>query len=760
MTTNSEISVLCTVTGHPDVFETVTFDPDGNYSGRDLVAAVQRCHNGQCDCATVLQDAWKVHLQHSDDLGLQLTSRQLENDPDTSFIDPLDRLSLHFPKQPNLDLVSIVCEAVSPPSPSSSSSSSGSKRSWSGSDDSESSFKQARTQSPSSAFQRLHDHTSSRFDSHPILPSESWDFPDFCTQSEVAFVDKTHNILGLSERYRHLLLRPPRFGKTTLLTTLVQYYDIHKAEEFSDDFGSLLVATTHSPHSHPPPPNRHLCLVFAFPVTSVQLDVARITYYVKDRILSDVESFLSEYAAELRVPDVQTFVQTHGDDLLKQTLDLAKKEGYTLFVGVDNYDAPNISRFFAHLYPLGSPDNFATRQVIETLLDQCLWAPLYMASDVIDKLFVTGTFLLQSSTLVHLDKLALTALPSSMYPCGFTEHESIDLSQLVLDEPPAILELRRLYGHYSFLDHTVPSECLLHPQRLISRLSESTRYSQQDTTSFHILSALFKVLPEDSHAIGTATVHGLIHLLATGAMEVVQEIGAPINVDDATVTWSILYYLGALTCDRWSKSTLRLTNDSIFSLIRSRISAVLYDRYDLGGSIFWTFHESTQAPIEVCDGALTDLLRDQSKRSYGSNHEPDLRGVLGLVLSNAHCTDTLDGSADLFGSQADSTRIMLKTSNDEAHTLELKTLSLLGMWRGQNPNEPDPSTSALQEFHEELIDDEISHLLGRPYAEWVSDLSATRIVSVQSFTDPDPDVPLMLAIGGAHIIMRTLDVRV
>ncbi|KAJ7030434.1 hypothetical protein C8F04DRAFT_1113659 [Mycena alexandri] len=751
MTTETEISVLCAIAGHANIFESVSFTAADRYSGQDLVAEVQSRHNEQCDCATVVQDAWKVKLEYSDDLGLHITRDKLEKDPATSFIEPSDFLSKHFPTQPDMELVSIICEGVLPPSPSSASFSS--KRSWTVSDascDSEPSPKRSKTQSRSPGSERLPRRDSYPVDTYPMLPSGVYNFANFRTDTTVAFVDKTQSVIHLSKPHRYLVLRPPRFGKTTLLTMLVRYHDIHERERFSTDFGTLLVATSRPADG--PVPNQHLCLLFSLSTTFLQLEDAEVLYYIKRKITFAVHLFLLKYTTELQLPDVNAFVHTHGDDLLKNTLELVGRRGYTLFVGVDNYDALNIDRFFCHLFDSENSKN-TSRVTVESLMEKVLWSPLQAASNVIAQLVVTGTFLLQSPALPNLAKLALTPPPSIALPCGFTEAETIDFSQLVLTEPPNIVELRRFYGYYSFVDHTEGSPYLIHPQRLISRLSESMRFPVQDELSFHLLSRVCNVLPEDSTNVDAATLNGLIHLLATGAMEV--EIGPPINVDDRTVTWSILYYLGALTCHRGSTTKLRLTNNGILTLIRSRLNSILYDGYDLG-SIFSTFHRCTPPEVKLCDGALTNFLRDQSQRAHGRRHEPDLRGILGLFLSHPRCLDSLVGGTDLFDPYEGVDRIEIRHSDATVGAFELKTLTLLGMWRGQNPNDLEPPISVLQKFHQELIDDDVTHLLERPY---MASLEAFKIEPVRTFTDPTPDVPLLLAVGGAHVLMRTLDGR-
>lgn len=57
------------------------------------------------------------------------------------------------------------------------------------------------------------------------------------------FVDKTKYIelLEGTQDYSYMFLRPSRFGKSTFLNTLCQYYDIAEAETWKGVFGGLYI---------------------------------------------------------------------------------------------------------------------------------------------------------------------------------------------------------------------------------------------------------------------------------------------------------------------------------------------------------------------------------------------------------------------------------------------------------------------------------------------------------------------------------------
>jgi hypothetical protein len=155
---------------------------------------------------------------------------------------------------------------------------------------------------------------------------------------------------------------------------------------------------------------------------------------------------------------------------------------------------------------------------------------------------------------------------------------------------------------------------------------------------------------------------------------------------------------------------------------------------------------------------LTEVLRDQTARSFGRSHEPDLRGIFELVLGNTVCGEPkcIIGPLELFSTTGVS-RVKMRDPTDDTKKIrhwELRTLTLLGLWRATNANDAKPTAEALRKLHEELIQDDEEHLLARPYAVWSSTRNAMETVLVRSFVEAEPGTPMFLAVGGARVLMR------
>ncbi|KAJ7739026.1 hypothetical protein DFH07DRAFT_79392 [Mycena maculata] len=588
----------------------------------------------------------------------------------------------------------------------------------------------------------------------PRLPKFQDDFQDFCRHPGPAFVDKTRCLFELPDQFRYLLLRPPTFGKTAFLSTMTHFYDLHGAEQFTEHFGSLAVATeaSHAVPRH----NQHLCLSLPLSDVYVYVDVEELAADLAISFFTKLQLFLVEYATELKLSAPETYLADEDSDVFGKVFDVVKASGHTLFVSIDAYDAPLLS---GSLGPLRHPtryQKYVRPQDIEHLLDSCLWHPLLAGSEVIDKFFVTGTLSLQSPAFKNL-QLSVPDLPLC---CGFTEQEALQFARSILDETtPEKADLHRLCGDYLFPSHAAGAdfdEPVLHPQRLISRISEISSGRPQDNDySFQLLSDLLQLLPAESDVPNAATLNGLVELLATGVVEVDGPFDTAIDLDGSSVSWSALRHAGALTYDHGSRSTLRVASSEVLSLIHSRIDDLVNERHELGNRCLTTLYNyDLQGDPNPFLELLSVVLRDQMQRSLGKTHEPDLRGILELVIRNSHCAPD-EHPTDFILLTADVTCVPIAVYRPNlVQHWELKTLTLLEMWRATNLNDEEPTVEALQKLHEELTHDDDDQLLARPYRVWSPSLNAMETVAVGSFFDPEPENPQFVAVGGARVLRR------
>ncbi|KAJ6489588.1 hypothetical protein C8R47DRAFT_1195973 [Mycena vitilis] len=580
------------------------------------------------------------------------------------------------------------------------------------------------------------------------LPRHFDAFLDFRTRPDLEFVDKTRCILDLPDRFRYLLLRPPRFGKTTFMSTLAKYYDVGEADQFAEYFGPLEVVSLAPGTIHPH--SQHLCLSFTLSDIRVYSDITDVAFQLDSKISYAMGAFLVRYSSQLDLAHPQDFLGDRSGDIIAQVFNRVRAFDYTLFVVVDGYDAPTRSRSLDRCFP--AEKTIPDVREIERLLHSCLWAPLLAGSDIIDKLFVTGTVSVSSA---GLDALHLSIIPPELHSCcGFTEPQALEYARLILGKTPDAEDLRRSCGTYAFLPQSAGGgtvEPVLHPQRLIHRilqLAHAHPYTKDD--SFELLSDIFKLLPEQSDIPGAASKDSLIQLLAAGAVDC--EMDSAFGFDTAVLTCKALYYAGALTCD--SHGNLRIAGAPVLALIHSCVDINFSDRQELWVvSAAWRNYH-LDGDIQPFLDCMSEILFDLTLRSLGKKHEPNLRGVFELVIRNRDMN--FDRLADpIVLLPPDVTRVEIPAyDSDQVHVWELKTVTLRGLWHATNLNDDEPTIEALEALHQELIYLDEDELLQRPYRVWSPTLNAMETALVSSFFDPEPEVPQFLAIGGVRILMR------
>ncbi len=153
------------------------------------------------------------------------------------------------------------------------------------------------------------------------------------------YVDKTPfipHIEGIDEAHI-IFLRPRRFGKSTLISLLRNYYDIALTDQFDTRFGGLWI------HQHPTP-NRNKYLVLTLDLSPVDTvgDIKAICTSFAIQVKAAVEMFISRYTAMIpNLAMVEPMVYSDSEDmagLMTKLLTTIEKAGHHLYLLIDEYD--------------------------------------------------------------------------------------------------------------------------------------------------------------------------------------------------------------------------------------------------------------------------------------------------------------------------------------------------------------------------------------------------------------------------------------
>jgi hypothetical protein len=123
-----------------------------------------------------------------------------------------------------------------------------------------------------------------------------------------------------------MFLRPRRWGKSTFLQTLADYYDKTKADAFNDTFGQLYIGKK---------PTRYrsslLVLLFDFSTISTLDTLQETRREFNDTINLALEGFLTNSAKFLGNPDKVTLIKESGAQSLRRVLVSALPVNWTFY---------------------------------------------------------------------------------------------------------------------------------------------------------------------------------------------------------------------------------------------------------------------------------------------------------------------------------------------------------------------------------------------------------------------------------------------
>jgi hypothetical protein len=147
------------------------------------------------------------------------------------------------------------------------------------------------------------------------------------------YVDKTHYIPQIESAGKFLfMIRPRRFGKSSLLTMLECYYDIARADEFEALFANTYI------QEHPTPEkNAYLILKFNFSKVSSNIDEVEASFqeYIDGCLFFFCEKYRHLFE-DRYISMMETKKTPHGK--LEFLLTYIGTKGLKLYVLIDEYD--------------------------------------------------------------------------------------------------------------------------------------------------------------------------------------------------------------------------------------------------------------------------------------------------------------------------------------------------------------------------------------------------------------------------------------
>lgn len=267
------------------------------------------------------------------------------------------------------------------------------------------------------------------------------------------YIDRTDRIRLIEETGNQLLfLRPRRFGKSLWLSTLENYYDVARADEFETLFGRLAIG-----HNPTPRHNQYFVMTWDFSVVDPQGEAEQIRGSLHRYLNGRIKDFAVYYRAllpgEIQIEPLDALAS------FQSLLTTVRQTSYRLYLLIDEYDN------FANEVMMGARPG-GKRRYTDLLYGEGALKALFKAVKSastgrgLERVFITGVSPVVLSDITSGYNVAENVYlrPELNDLCGFRESEIADaMTEIaeeceVLDEKAAeaMTMMRTFYNGYCF----------------------------------------------------------------------------------------------------------------------------------------------------------------------------------------------------------------------------------------------------------------------------------------------------------------------
>jgi hypothetical protein len=399
------------------------------------------------------------------------------------------------------------------------------------------------------------------------LPYGNSDFKDIITQN-YAYIDKTRFIEDLEKESNrnHFFIRPRKFGKSLFLTTLMNYYDIDRKDEFELLFGNLYIG------KHPTPErNTYAILEFDFSGLNTS-DEKSFKESFSEKVQQSVQLFLERY--KQIIPKSEYLIQQIDEKkapnigVLGIAFNAALIEKIKIYLIIDEYD-----HFANDLISMGTSEgeNFYNKMVTANGLVRDFYERIKEAtkSSIVYRTFITGISPVMLDDLTSGYNIAeiLTLNPAYNEMLGFTQSEVETLMKETGVEPELInVDMEAYYNGYLF--HEDGKNTVYNPAMILYFFKQirKERKPPKNILDLNLRTdyGRLKRLTQNEKNCET-----LLKIMKDGT--IVSEIMEKFSIDmlnDESYFISLLFYMGMLTIHEpyLMKVSLRIPNYSIKTL--------------------------------------------------------------------------------------------------------------------------------------------------------------------------------------------------
>jgi len=268
------------------------------------------------------------------------------------------------------------------------------------------------------------------------------------------YMDKTDFIQTIEQDSPYLvMLRPRRFGKSLLLSTLQYYYDEQEAQNFDSLFGHLIVGQNPTVQK-----NSYKILFFEF--SRIETDnKEHIERDFQENVYLTIREFLTKYHYN------NSIEKSSAHSMLKQLFSIVK--GSKIYLLIDEYDhfANSILADDMELFKKIVGKGGFVRSFYETIKAET-------QTGVVDRAFITGVTPITMDSMTSGFNIGDDMSTEEKYNkmLGFTKEETLSILQPLLDvcdisQKRVLSKVTKWYNGYKF--NTFAKETIFNPNMLL-----------------------------------------------------------------------------------------------------------------------------------------------------------------------------------------------------------------------------------------------------------------------------------------------------
>src|SRR6056297_3160612 len=278
------------------------------------------------------------------------------------------------------------------------------------------------------------------------------------------YVDKTKIIQELENHRYPFFIRPRRFGKSLLISTLENYYDIEKKEAFDDLFKGLWI------HDNPTE-ERNSYLVLRLDFSGIETSQGKQTLYESftDKVKNNLLVFLYKYKTYLQ-KDIYNNVQNEKDpeQMISSFVTVLKQSNQQAYLLIDEYDN------FANDLIGANEDNLYYEILSKTGFVRTFYEAIKSGAQegAISRIFLTGVSPIMLDDLTSGFNIAknITLLRAYNQALGFTQAEvekMLDYYNILPEDKKqkTLEDMKKYYNGYLFHPHA--TERLYNPDMVL-----------------------------------------------------------------------------------------------------------------------------------------------------------------------------------------------------------------------------------------------------------------------------------------------------